>query len=471
MTRPRKLLSLRTVLVLVLVLSTALVSTMTATALVLAARANIYEARQNVLLDQFRDTTDTLIKQISAEDDSTTLQYRAQTLPGRTSIVDLASGRTHGALARRAIPSAISDGWSDPSGAVRFLRINSQGGPTFVVGTVSSTLPEDPGARVAIVTAFSLAPERAQVQHLVSVAALIGLGAVLLAVIIAIWLGTLLTRPIRRLADRARHLSQDSAAEPALRSRFRDVDDVARALHDSAASLNASIDELRRREGHARRLVSDVAHELRTPLTSMIAVSEILDDFADADPEDRDIAIGITRRGTDRLSALVNEILELSRMDAGVRRVEPAPTDLGELLQDVVDLAAPTAEIRIECPPGAVLQTDPSLLRKILSNLVTNALRHGKPPVSVIATTSEQVQVRVVDAGTGIAAADADRVFDRFTMLDGGRRDQDSTGIGLAIAQEASRLLGGDLVLESTVPTTFLLTLPRTLPKRQQTGN
>jgi two-component system sensor histidine kinase MtrB len=353
---------------------------------------------------------------------------------------------------------------------VRFLRVNETGGPTFTVGTVSSTLPKDPGARIAIVTAFSLAPERAQVQHLVSVAALIGVGAVLLAVIIAIWLGTLLTRPIRRLADRARHLGQDSATEPALRSRFRDVDDVARALHESAASLNASIDELRRREGHARRLVSDVAHELRTPLTSMIAVSEILDDFADADPEDRDVAIGITRRGTDRLSALVNEVLELSRMDAGVRRVEPAPTDLSELLQDVVDLSAPGADITLECPPGAVLQTDPSLLRKIVSNLVTNAVRHGNAPVSVVATAGEVVRVRVADAGTGIAAADADRVFDRFTMLDGGRQDRDSTGIGLAIAREASRLLGGDLVLESSAPTTFLLTLPRTLPERQQTS-
>ncbi|PZE69289.1 hypothetical protein DEJ27_08365 [Curtobacterium sp. MCPF17_018] len=464
MTRPRKLLSLRAVLVLVLVLSTALVSTMTATALVLAARANIFEARQNVLLDQFRDTTDTLIKQISAQDDSITLEYRSQNLPGRTSIIDLTSKRAYGALTRQDIPAAISDGWSDPSGAVRFLRINEPRGPTFYIGTVTSTLPRDPGARVAIVTAFSLAPERAQVQHLVSVAALIGLGAVLLAVVIAIWLGTLLTRPIRRLAERARHLGQDSAAEPALRSRFRDVDDVARALHDSATSLNASIDELRRREGHARRLVSDVAHELRTPLTSMMAVSEILDDFADADPEDRDVAIGITRRGTDRLSALVNEVLELSRIDAGVRRVDSSPVDLGELLQDVVDLSAPTEDVTVECPPGTVLQTDPSLLRKIVSNLITNAVRHGTPPISIVATVGDEVQVRVIDTGTGIASADTDRVFDRFTMLDAGRRDQDSTGIGLAIAREAAQLLGGNLVLESTAPTTFLLTLPRTLP-------
>lgn len=454
--------SLRAAVVAVLVLSTLTMSTLIGAALVATSRANIYQARQDTLLTQFRDDSDSLFDTLDPSAGTVALQYQAQQFPGRTALIDLRTGTAIGELPRRQIPDTISAGWSDPSGAVRYLRATLNGNTVFFVGTVTRNISADPSAHIALVTAYTLQPQRHQIDRLATTAAVIGGIGVVVAVIAGIWFGTVLTRPIHRLAGRARALGSGSKWRP-MRTRFADVADVAHALEESSAALEQSIAELQRREGHARRLVSDVAHELRTPLTSMVAVGDILTDLEHASDEDRDVAVAITTRGTERLTALVDELLELSRLDAGVVTVRRNLVVLHAELQRIMHLVDPLpTEDSVHCAPGAALQTDPVLFRKIVSNLVTNAYRHGAPPVRVYAAVDEDwARIDVVDSGPGVHGPDADRIFERFTVADASRRDPRSTGLGLAIARDAARLLGGELQLRTdTVSTTFTVTLP-----------
>ena len=109
------------------------------------------------------------------------------------------------------------------------------------------------------------------------------------------------------------------------------------------------------------------------------------------------------------------------------------------------------------------MRTDPHRVRTILTNLISNALRHGEPPVRIVVEADDDaVRVRVSDDGPGIPAQDRDRVFERFVALDPSRRRTEGSGLGLAIARDNARALGGDLILvPSDTGAVFELTLPR----------
>ncbi|HJA04967.1 MAG TPA: HAMP domain-containing histidine kinase [Candidatus Microbacterium stercoravium] len=455
--------SLRAVL---LLLTTAIAATavvLSTVVIVIAARATIYETRQNSVIDEFRESTDALVAEISAEASDDAWLYYSGIFPGRTAIIDLAAGRYVGEMDRSEIPSSLH-AFDEEIGAgeVRFRRAHLDGEEVFFVAAGWSDLERFPDTTLTVVNAYTLEPQRAQVVRMTAIAAIVGAVVLLVSGTAGLLVGRALTKPVRRLAAMARRVGQGELPDAPPRS-FSDIDEVGATLRASAQSLSETVAELEQREQGSRRLVSDVAHELRTPLTSMTAVAEILDDLDSATDEQRRAAISVTSRGTRRLAALVEDLLELSRLDARGATIRFADAPLGALLHDAIalvdvaddDIVVEAAEVHV--------RTDPHRVRTILTNLISNALRHGEPPVRIVVEADDDaVRVRVSDDGPGIPAQDRDRVFERFVALDPSRRRTEGSGLGLAIARDNARALGGDLILvPSDTGAVFELTLPR----------
>ncbi|WP_347123569.1 HAMP domain-containing sensor histidine kinase [Microbacterium sp. SY138] len=454
--------TLRTAIALVLVGSTIAVSVIVTGVVVFTAGRIVYESRQQGLLDEFSTTADALFTSISTGSPEDTWKYYAEILPGETVIIDLDSGRSAGELRPDQVPDALAiDDDTRRSGDLTSLMTTLEGRDVFFVSVVRDDLPQDPSARLAVVTAYSMEPQREQVRELVISGALLSGGVVVLVVLLERLLGGALTRPLRRLVDTAQAVGSGEGP-PAWKPSFDDVDRVADALRLSSEQLGSTIAQLQRREAESRQLVSDVAHELRTPLTSMMAVDELLDEDEHTTAEERAVAAAVVRTGTRRLHTLIEHLLELSRLDAGVARVHRTTLVLPDLLADVID-ATGVDVVELRASPGLQIRTDPSRLHTVVANLLTNASRHGRPPVTVrVHEDGDALHIDVGDQGPGIPAADAERVFDRFVTTDRSRSDGAGTGLGLAIARDSARLLGGDLTLLPRSPgATFRVTLPR----------
>lgn len=451
----------------VLLLLTAAIATaavvLTTVVIVIAARATIYETRQNSVLDEFREGTDALVAEITPASSDDTWRYYSGILPGRTAIIDLGDDRFVGEMDRADIPDSLQTHARDASsGEVRFQRTTLDGDEVFFVAAAWSNLDRFPSTTLVVVNAYTLEPQRAQVVHLATIAAAVGAVVLLVSGTAGLLVGGSITRPVRKLAGMARSIGRGELPE-APPSSFSEINQVGATLHTSARSLSDTHAELQQRERDSRRLVSDVAHELRTPLASMTAVVEILDDLDSATDEQRRAAIAVTMRGTRRLAVLVEDLLELSRLDARVASIRPVEVRLDALIQDVIALVdAPADSIVVESA-NTLLHVDSDRVRTILSNLISNAFRHGGPPVRIVALPDgDVVRVTVSDDGPGIPHDARERVFERFVALDSSRHHSDSNGLGLAIARDNARAMGGDLVLvPSEFGAVFELMLPR----------
>ncbi|MFT3888369.1 MAG: HAMP domain-containing sensor histidine kinase [Arachnia sp.] len=234
-----------------------------------------------------------------------------------------------------------------------------------------------------------------------------------------------------------------------------DVATMSRAVNTMADRLTGKIADLERVNEAQRRIVSDVAHELRTPTAALLASAEAL-----RDPRTRDEAAALVAPQLSRLARLTEDLLEISRIDAGRAGLLPARVDLVDLIRDTIaDVAA------FSGPDELWTTTDPIRVQAVLRNLLTNAAQHGAPPTTVTLTSTDDTAiVEVHDGGAGVPVALRDRVFDRFVRGDESRHGS-SSGLGLAIAAENARLLGGTLGLADD-GVTFRLTLP--LADRQE---
>lgn len=212
-----------------------------------------------------------------------------------------------------------------------------------------------------------------------------------------------------------------------------------------AASLESSIAELREGRDRERRFVADVSHELRTPLTALVAEASLLQHHLDAMPAEAARLGELLAADTARLRTLVEDLLEISRLDAGSDVGAPAQFDASALAAAVVAARCPGARLEVSGPLPVV--SDRRRLERILGNLLDNAARHGggaEVTVSLGREDGELVAV-VADRGPGVPAADLDRIFERFHKGDASRSTAGS-GLGLAIARSHARAMGGDLM-------------------------
>ncbi|MEJ5914139.1 MtrAB system histidine kinase MtrB [Pseudokineococcus sp. 1T1Z-3] len=283
----------------------------------------------------------------------------------------------------------------------------------------------------------------------------------------------LVVRPVRAAAAAASRLS---AGELDQRLDVRGEDDLAllgRTFNEMATSLQRQITQLAELSRLQQRFVSDVSHELRTPLTTMRMAGEVLHEAReDLDPAARRSAELLVTQ-LDRFEALLADLLEMSRFDAGAAAVEPEPVDLAALVARVVEHAEPVADaqgvhvgVRLPAEP-VTAEVEATRVERVVRNLVLNAVEHaeGRPVQVTLAADEASVAVLVRDHGVGLRPQDAERVFDRFWRADPARaRTTGGSGLGLSIASEDARLHGGrlEVVGRPGEGAAFRLLLPRT---------
>ena len=228
--------------------------------------------------------------------------------------------------------------------------------------------------------------------------------------------------------------------------------------------------EVRRVERSRREFVANVSHELRTPLTTVKAAVDTLQDGA---LEDRAVAIGFLKRinsEVDRMTNLVADLLELSRLESGHVVPHRTPLDLALLIQEAVErFAMPAAQNEVTLrhlvsDAAPQVSADADMLRQVLSNLLDNAIKYTAPSGSVevsARTANGNAVVTVADTGQGIPREHVPHVFERFYKVERARREG-GTGLGLAIVKHIVQAHGGDVFVESQegAGSTFVFTLP-----------
>jgi signal transduction histidine kinase len=237
----------------------------------------------------------------------------------------------------------------------------------------------------------------------------------------------------------------------------------AASFNEMAEALEAKITALSEAQARERRFTSDVSHELRTPLTALVAEASLLAEHLDRMPEDARRPAELLVNDVGRLRDLVEDLMEISRLDAGEARVREEPVDVGSLVSTAVRSRRWDDRVTID-RNEVVVTTDPRRLERIVANLIGNALEHAGRDVGVrVGQDGLGAFVEVTDTGPGIPPDRLPHVFDRFYKADSSRAGPGS-GLGLAIALENARLLGGDLDVWSEVGrgTRFTLRLPVT---------
>jgi len=212
-----------------------------------------------------------------------------------------------------------------------------------------------------------------------------------------------------------------------------------------APALADTIGRLETAETRNRAFVADVAHELRTPLAALVAEASILREHLDDLPVESRRAGELLVADVGRMRALVDDLMEVSRFDAGAEQVAVEPVDLVGLIRSVAAARLPAASLHLPDGPF-VIDSDPRRLERILGNLLDNAREHAADaPVEVsLAVDAGEIALAVTDAGPGVPPDRLERIFERFYKADPSRHGG-SSGLGLAIAAEHAALLGGYL--------------------------
>ena len=221
------------------------------------------------------------------------------------------------------------------------------------------------------------------------------------------------------------------------------------------------ITELRRLEQVRKDFVANVSHELKTPLTSIQGFAETLLSGALDDPANSRHFVEIIRTHALRLSRITNDLLKLSRIEAGKLDLELQPVSLANLIEAAVEATRPRAEagrlsLAVDCPTDLpCVQADANLLREVLQNLLDNAVQYtpagGRIEVGAALAEGSAV-VTVADTGIGIPETEQERIFERFYRIDPARsRELGSTGLGLSIVRHIVEAHGGRIRVESAV--------------------
>jgi heavy metal sensor kinase len=317
------------------------------------------------------------------------------------------------------------------------------------------------GREYRIVVAASLRPvtdtSRAALQVILIglplVLALAGLGGYLLA-------GRTL-RPLSSMAAQARRITDSS-----LNTRI-EIGRAAEEMETLVASFNELLARLDQSFEGMRRFVADASHELRTPVAVIRGEADVALSVDRSAAEYRE-SLGVVLDESRRLSRLVEDLLNLARADAGRVRLHMQDFYLNELVSDCcrsVQSLAASRHLRLECYAGGDLQFrgDEALLRRLLMNLLDNAIRYTPPGGTVTAALDPNgtaVQLRVADTGVGIAPADAPRVFERFFRAGEARSRQDGGfGLGLAIVKWVAESHHGSVECQSAPGTGSVFTV------------
>ena len=350
---------------------------------------------------------------------------------------------------------------------IRFL--DGRTSPGFVVGAPLSIPTVGP---YELYYLFPLSQEQ-QTLDLVS-SSILTAGLVLVGLLgVVAWIVTRqVVVPVRAAAQTAERLSSGNLDERLPIRRDDDLDQLARSFNAMAESIDAQITQLEELSRVQQRFVSDVSHELRTPLTTIRMAADVLFESRQSLTAETARSAELLQNQLDRFEALLGDLLEISRFDAGAAKLDSDSVDVATLVQRVIDGTEPLAQshnLRVrfasyERPCSVVC--DARRIERIVRNLLDNAIEHGneKGVLVELSGDADVVSLTVRDFGVGLRPGEAGLVFNRFWRADPARaRTTGGTGLGLAIALEDAHLHGGWLEAwgEPGIGACFRLTLPR----------
>lgn len=284
----------------------------------------------------------------------------------------------------------------------------------------------------------------------------------------------------RELLDALSELQQRQEELTRLNHELEDTNRGVVALY---AELDEKAEHLRRADDLKSRFLSNMSHEFRTPLNSILALSRLLIDRADGDltPE-QEKQVGFIRKGAESLYELVNDLLDLAKVESGKTEVHPAEfqiTDLFGALRGMLRPLLLNDSVNLvfeESPDVGSIVSDEGKVAQILRNLVSNALKFtddGEVRISVrLDPLSGNVLFMVADTGIGIPEEHRDSIFQEFTQVHNPLQSRvKGTGLGLPLSKKLAELLGGTILVESEVGvgSTFFLTIPRNYSPQKKT--
>jgi len=378
-------------------------------------------------------------------------------------VVDLVTTAYPGQTAASARPVLPK-----PSGSAQVVSTVAGRGGVSHYELLIEPLSQPPGDYLAV--AIPLTDVDSTLAQLVQLELLIGVLVVLAAALLGLVLVRLGLQPLARMGATAAAIAGGDLSrrvEPA--TDRTEIGRLGLALNAMLTQIEAAFAERTESNQRLRRFLADASHELRTPLTSIRGYAEILRRGAERKPEDAALARRRIEEEAVRMTALVDDLLLLARLDQG-RPLARETVDLQALVRDAQTDAlavAPNRPVQVVAPDRVVITGDNMRLRQVLGNLVRNALVHT-PAATPIDLSLQQLDgkavLKVADHGPGLPAGVGDRVFEPFFRADAGRsRDRGGAGLGLSIVAAVVAAHGGNVRVESTEGggATFTVELPR----------
>jgi signal transduction histidine kinase len=310
------------------------------------------------------------------------------------------------------------------------LDLDTPGASQIIMGTTAAS------GRFSIIVSCNLEriPQAVQVlkRLLMPLSFIIGLFAIFAAWVFSRWFA----KPINRLSVAAREMARGNYNVQVEACGSDEIGDLAR-------DFNTMAHEVGRSAALQRDLLANVSHDLRTPLTLIKGYAETVRDLTGGDVKKRTDQLNVIVDESDRLSALVGSVMELSRMSSGAERPSPVRFDLTELCDELAlryeDICKQNGQsFTFEGEPGCLIEADPALMERALHNLLGNALNHvgedGYIGLKVYKTGYGMARCEVVDHGPGISPQDLPHLFDRYyrSRADAGKP---GTGLGLSITK------------------------------------
>ncbi|MFJ9103084.1 sensor histidine kinase [Streptomyces sp. NPDC102405] len=454
--RKRRLRGLRARLVVAFGLVAAVAAISTGALTFREARTGVLQQSQDATIRQLRAQLNQHAGELDVPPGESALQEFAQDVAATESQGSWRVLVTYGDLSGSSAPgdpfTEVTPALREAVGSSRatvFQRVRGEGRTSLVVGMSilfggRDTASTVTGVRVFLVVAQTT--EQAYVDALVTAVERAMVVALALAVVLALLAARGVLVPVRKLRLATRRIAEGRLDTRLAVNGSDELADLSHTFNETAAALETSVAELREMEARARRFAADVSHELRTPLAAMSAVTDVLDeDAARLDP-DTATAVRLISEETVKLARLVDDLMEISRFDAGAAVLHLDEIDLAESIRRTLAARGWTDTVATDLPPPHAVRgrVDPRRLDVVVANLVGNALKHGARPVQVRLSAGDAgAVIEVRDSGPGIPHDVLPHVFERFYKSDSARIRSEGSGLGLSIAAENVRIHGG----------------------------
>jgi two-component system sensor histidine kinase MtrB len=344
-------------------------------------------------------------------------------------------------------------------------RVTEHGTPYLVAGT--KVIGGGP-------TGYMLKSLEPEAKDLNSLAWSLGIATALAlvgAALLAQAAASTVLKPVQRLGVAARRLGEGKLDTRLSVSGTDELADLSRTFNRAAEALEKRVADMAARDEASRRFVADMSHELRTPLTAITAVTEVLEEELDSESGGIDPmiepAVRLVVSETRRLNDLVENLMEVTRFDAGTARLVLDDVDIADQITACIDARAWLDAVELDAERGLHARLDPRRLDVILANLIGNALKHGGSPVRVSVRVAgerdAEIVIEVRDHGPGIPEDVLPHVFDRFYKASASRPRSEGSGLGLSIALNNAHIHGGDITAGNSPDggAVFTLRLPR----------